>query len=293
MEENRIIQDGTALRLLWRRFCRKPMALLGAGVIAGLVLVCAAAPWIAPHDPVAQHLERRLRPPSVAHWLGTDEYGRDVLSRMMYGGRVSLSVGMAAVGIATGLGLLLGALAGYFGGAVDQLIMRSVDIFLCIPTLFLILMIIVFVGPSLLNIMVVIGLTGWPELARLVRAEFLTLKQREYILAIRGLGAGHFRIIFRHLLPNALAPVFVSATFGVAGAILLESGLSFLGLGVQPPDPSWGNILSAGKDYLATAWWMTFAPGLAILITVLAYNLVGDGLRDSLDPRLSGQPPHA
>ena len=233
-------------------------------------------------------LTQRLNPPSASHWLGTDEYGRDVLSRMLYGGRISLSVGLVAVGISTLIGILLGAISGYFGGWIDQFIMRTVDIVLCIPTLFLILMLVVFIGPSLFNIMIIIGLTSWTDLSRLVRAEFLTLKTRDYVQAARAIGSTHGRIMFRHILPNALAPVFVSATFGVAGAILLESGLSFLGLGVQPPTPSWGNILSAGKDYITQAWWLTLYPGLAIFFTVLGYNLLGDGLRDILDPRLSG-----
>ena len=272
----------------WARFARKRLAVAGAGMVLSLVLACAAAPWLTPHDPHAQDLTMRLAPPSSAHPLGTDSYGRDVLSRMLHGGRISLSVGLVAVGIAVAIGVVLGALAGYFGGWVDQVIMRGVDIVLCIPTLFLILMLVVFLGPSLLNIMVIIGLTSWTELARLVRAEFLTLKSRDYVLAARALGAGDGRIMFRHILPNAMAPIFVSATFGVAGAILLESGLSFLGLGVQPPVPSWGNILTAGKNFITYAWWLTLFPGLAIFVTVLGYNLLGDGLRDLLDPRLTG-----
>lgn len=272
----------------WKKFWRKRLAVAGAGIVLALVLLSVAAPWIAPYDPQAQDLSLQLQPPSASHWLGTDEYGRDVLSRMLHGGRISLSVGLVAVGIALVIGVCLGAIAGYFGGWVDQVIMRLVDIVLCIPTLFLILMLIVFLGPNLLNIMVIIGLTGWTELSRLVRAEFLTLRHRDYVAAVTAMGAPHGRIIFRHMLPNALAPVFVSATFGIAGAILLESGLSFLGLGVQPPVPSWGNILTAGKDYITQAWWLTLAPGLAIFLTVLGYNLLGDGLRDLLDPRLSG-----
>jgi peptide/nickel transport system permease protein len=277
----------------WSRLLRKRLAVLGAGLVLALVVLSLAAPLLTPYGPNDQNLALRLHPPSTSHWLGTDEYGRDVLSRMLYGGRVSLSVGLAAVTIATLIGILLGAIAGYFGRWVDQVIMRTVDIVLCIPTLFLILMLIVFIGPSLFNIMLIIGLTSWTELSRLVRAEFLTLKQRDYVLAARALGVPDWRIIFRHILPNAMAPVFVSATFGVAGAILLESGLSFLGLGVQPPFPSWGNILSAGKDYITQAWWLTLAPGMAIFLTVLGYNLLGDGLRDILDPRLAGGEPHA
>ena len=205
---------------------------------------------------------------------------------MAYGARISLSVGFIAVFISTFLGILFGAIAGYFGGAVDQVIMRFVDILLSIPTLFLILMLIVFLGPGIFNVMLVIGVTGWTDLARLVRAEFLSLKEREYVQAAKASGSSHSRIIFRHILPNALSPVFVSVIFGVAGAILLESGLSFLGLGVQPPSASWGNILTSGKDYIEVAWWLTTFPGIAIFLTVMSYNLLGEGLRDALDPRL-------
>jgi peptide/nickel transport system permease protein len=276
----------------WTRFKQQRLALIGALMVAGLILICLFAPLLTTHQADAQDLSLRLQPPSWSHFLGTDEFGRDVWTRMLYGGRISLSVGLVAVGISLTIGIFLGALAGYFGGWVDQIIMRSVDIVLCIPTLFLILMLVVFIGPNLLNIMIIIGLTSWTDLSRLVRAEFLSLKNREYVLAARALGAKNKRVIFLHVLPNALAPVFVSATFGVAGAILLESGLSFLGLGVQPPTPSWGNILSAGKDYLTQGWWLTLFPGLAIFITVLGYNLLGDGLRDILDPRLSGSDRH-
>lgn len=271
-----------------QRFFRHRLAVLGAGLVLLLALLSLAAPLLTPWDPNVQDLARRLLPPGPGHWLGTDEYGRDVMSRLLYGGRVSLSVGLVAVALATLIGMFLGAVAGYFGGWVDQVIMRTVDVVLCIPTLFLILMLIVFLGPSLFNIMFIIGLTSWTDLARLVRAEFLTLKQRDYVLAARALGVRDRDIIFKHILPNALAPVFVSVTFGVAGAILLESGLSFLGLGVQPPYASWGNILTAGKDYITQAWWLTLLPGVCIFLTVLGYNLLGDGLRDLLDPRLSG-----
>ena len=267
--------------------------MIGAGIVIVLILLSITAPVLSPYDPQAQDLSLRLQPPSASHWLGTDEYGRDVLSRMLYGGRISLSVGFVAVGISLLIGIMLGAIAGYFGGWVDQLIMRTVDVVLCIPTLFLILMLIVFLGPNLFNIMVIIGLTSWTELSRLVRAEFLSLRQRDYIQAARALGVPDFIIIFKHILPNALAPVFISATFGIAGAILLESGLSFLGLGVQPPTPSWGNILTTGKDYITQAWWLTLSPGISIFLTVLGYNLLGDGLRDVLDPRLSGGEEHA
>jgi peptide/nickel transport system permease protein len=204
---------------------------------------------------------------------------------MIWGARISLKVGFVAVGIATIIGLLLGTLAGYFGGLTESLIMRAVDLMLCFPSFFLILTVIALLEPSIWNIMAVIGLTSWMGVARLVRAEILSIKEREFILAALAEGAGHTRIILRHVLPNALAPVLVSATLGVAGAILTESALSFLGIGVQPPTPSWGNMLTAGKDNLEYAWWLSVFPGLAILVTVLGYNLLGEGIRDALDPR--------
>jgi len=227
-----------------------------------------------------------LMAPSPNHYLGTDILGRDVLSRIIYGSRVSLKVGFVAVGLATLIGLLVGALAGYYGGWVDQCLMRLVDLMLCFPTFFLILAVIALLEPSIWNIMVVIGLTSWMGVARLVRAEFLSLREREFVTAARALGAGDARLIMRHMLPNALAPVMVSATLGVAGAILTESALSFLGLGVQPPTPSWGNILTAGKDNIEIAWWLSVFPGLAILVTVMSYNLLGEGIQEAIDPRL-------
>jgi len=205
---------------------------------------------------------------------------------MIWGSRISLKVGFVAVGIATVIGILFGAVSGYYGGWIDGIMMRFVDIMLCFPAFFLILAVIAFLEPSIWNIMVVIGITGWMGIARLVRAEFLSLREREFVVSARALGASDARIIFRHILPNSMAPILVSATLGVAGAILTESALSFLGIGVQPPTPSWGNILTAGKDNIEIAWWLSFFPGLAILVTVLGYNLLGEGIRDSLDPRL-------
>jgi peptide/nickel transport system permease protein len=265
------------------------MAAAGGLLVILLVLVAVLAPAIARVEPTEQDLSNVLQGPSRSHWLGTDELGRDVFARMVFGSRISLSVGMVAVIIELLIGILLGALAGYFGGWIDMMISRFIDIMMCIPDYFLILALIVYLGPSIYNIMIVIGLTSWTGLARLVRAEFLSLKNREYVVAAKAAGASHGRIIFRHILPNALSPVFVSAIFGVAGAILLESGLSFLGLGVQPPMASWGSILTSGKDYIDSAWWLTAFPGLAIFVTVMSYNMLGQGLRDALDPRLKEQ----
>lgn len=262
------------------------LALGGGLIVAFLFVLAILAPLIAPYAPDAIDRYQILSPPDSRHLLGTDDIGRDVFSRMLYGARVSLSVGFAAVGLSTVLGIFFGCLAGYYGGYTDRVIMRFVDIMLSIPGFFLILAVIAFLEPGIMNIMIVIGLTSWMGVARLVRAEFLSLKNREYVLACRSLGASDGRIIIRHMLPNSLAPVIVTAVLGIAGAVLLESSLSFLGLGVQPPTPSWGNILTIGKDNLEIAWWLSVFPGLAILITVLGYNLLGEGLRDILDPRL-------
>ncbi|MDI9569328.1 MAG: ABC transporter permease [Pseudomonadota bacterium] len=269
-----------------RRLTDNRMALAGGVIVVLLFVVSLAAPWLAPYDPLAMDLTRILDPPSWRHWCGTDQLGRDVLSRMIWGAGISLKVGFVATGIAVAIGALLGALAGYYGGWWDAVIMRLVDIMLCFPTFFLILAVIAFLEPSIWNIMIIIGATGWMGIARLVRADFMSLRERDFVTAARVLGAGDARIIFRHILPNAMTSIVVAATLGVAGAILTESALSFLGIGVQPPTPSWGNILTAGKDNIDIAWWLSLYPGLAILITVLGYNLLGEGIRDALDPRL-------
>ncbi|HLD08838.1 MAG TPA: ABC transporter permease, partial [Methylophilaceae bacterium] len=245
------------------------------------------APFIAPFDPDAIDVKTILLSPSSQHLMGTDGLGRDVFSRMLFGARISLLVGIVAVGIATAIGVILGAISGYYLGWVDIFIMRLVDVMLSIPTFFLILAVIAFLTPSIWNIMIVIGLTSWMGVTRLVRAEFLSLHGREFVLASQTLGAKDSRLIFRHLLPNSLTPIIVSSVLGVASAVLIESGLSFLGLGVQAPQASWGNILTDGKEYIQFAWWLSLFPGLAILITVLGYNLLGEGLRDALDPRSS------
>jgi peptide/nickel transport system permease protein len=256
-------------------------------VIIFLIAILAAV--LSPYAPDKTDVSLKLKPPSSPNYLGTDQLGRDILSRMLYGSRISLTVGFIAVGISIFIGILIGATAGFYGGWIDSLLMRFVDTMLCFPSFFLILTIIALLGPSIYNIMIVIGITSWEGTARFVRAEFLTLRERDYVQAAKALGVKDRRIIFRHILPNALAPVFVTATLGVASAILIEAGLSFLGFGVQPPAPSWGNILTEGRTYIFDAWWLTVFPGLAILIAVLSFNLVGDGLRDALDPRLRGR----
>ncbi|MDP2992140.1 MAG: ABC transporter permease [Deltaproteobacteria bacterium] len=277
---------GALVKEFWRRFRRHRLGLIGTGVVFLLFIVSLAAPLLSPYDPSYIDIKSILEPPSYNHPLGTDQLGRDVLSRIIWGGRISLMVGFVAVGIAMVIGVFLGAMAGYYGSYVDTVIMRFVDIMLCFPTFFLILAVVALLEPSIWNIMVVIGATGWMGMARLIRAEILSIKERDYVLAARALGASHTRIIWRHIIPNAMAPVLVAATLGVAAAILTESALSFLGIGVQPPTPSWGNILTAGKDSIEVAWWLSFYPGMAILITVLGYNLLGEGIRDAIDPRL-------
>jgi peptide/nickel transport system permease protein len=270
----------------WRTFARNRLAVIGGVVVAILVTFAVLAPALAPWDPNKPDTRRILDPPSAQHWMGTDQLGRDVFSRVLYGARVSLAVGFVSVGIATLIGVLLGAAAGYRGALVDGVIMRLVDLMLVFPRFFLLLAVLAFLKPSIWTIMVVIGLTGWMSVARLVRAEFLTLREREFVIWSESVGASAARVVFRHILPNALAPVLVAMTLGIPAAILMESGLSFLGLGVQPPHATWGNILTDGKDSLEIAWWMTVYPGLAILVTVLSYNLLGEGIRDALDPRL-------
>ena len=271
------------------RVIQNPLALAGLIIIGLISLMAIFAPWIAPFDPDAINVKAILLTPSLDHIMGTDGLGRDVWSRMLFGARISLLVGIVAVGISALIGIMLGAIAGYYRGWVDTVIMRFVDIMLSIPTFFLILAVIAFLTPSIWNIMIVIGLTSWMGVTRLVRAEFLSLRGREFVLASQTLGAKDYRLIFRHLLPNSLTPIIVSSVLGVASAVLVESGLSFLGLGVQAPQASWGNILTDGKEYIEFAWWLSLFPGLAILITVLGYNLLGEGLRDALDPRTSNK----
>jgi len=262
------------------------LAMAGACIILSLLLCALFAPVIAPYDPAEINVALVLSSPSDIHFFGTDELGRDVFSRVIWGARISMFVGFVAISISTIIGVTIGAIAGFYGGRIDSIIMRIVDIMLCFPTFILILTIIAIMKPNIWNIMIVIGLTSWMGLTRLVRAEFLSLRERDFVLAARSVGASDLRIIFSHILPNAMAPILVSATLGVAAAIITESSLSFLGIGVQPPTPSWGNMLTAGKDTLQIAWWLSLFPGIGILITVLGYNLLGEGIRDAMDPRL-------
>jgi len=262
------------------------LAVIGMGIIAILIIIALLAPVIATHDPTEINLKEAYLPPSSGHYFGTDGLGRDLYSRIVYGTRIALMIGIVALGIATIIGIALGSIAGYFGGKADSIIMRFVDIMLCFPSFFLILSVIAFIGPNILNVMIIIGATSWMGIARLIRAEVLSLKSRDFIVASRALGRSNFYIILRHIIPNGIGPVLVNFVFGVAAAILTEVALSFLGLGVQPPNPSWGNILIEGKEAMAVCWWIVMFPGMAILVTVMAFNLLGEGIRDMLNPRL-------
>jgi peptide/nickel transport system permease protein len=275
-----------------RELVRNKAALLGLVILLVITTAAVFAPLVAPFDPTFQSVTQRLQPPG---WrdadgrlfaLGTDHLGRDILSRLIFGARISLVIGVSAVALAGTLGTLLGLVAGYRGGAVDDLCMRLTDTMLAMPFILLALAVIAVLGPSLRNIIFVLGVTSWVSYARVVRAEVLTLRTREFIAAANALGSGGRRIIFRHLLPNVLTPVIVIATLEVARMIILESALSFLGLGVQPPTPTWGGMLADGRAYLSTSWWLATFPGLSIMLTVLGINLLGDWLRDILDPRL-------
>lgn len=275
-------------RIAARHFRKNRLALAGLALLVALYFVALLAPFLAPYDPIAQVdiVRTRYLAPSWEHWFGTDQFGRDVLSRVLYGARISLAIGFVATAIAITLGTLLGAVAGYLGARVDTLIMRFTDLVLAFPRLVLLILVVALFEPSLTLMIVVLGLTQWPGTTRIVRGEVLSLREREFIQAARALGMGKSRIVLRHLVPNVLAPVIVAATLGIGNTIVLEAGLSFLGLGVQPPTPSWGSIVAEGKQNLIGGWWVTAFPGLAIVVTVLAFNLVGDGLRDALDPRL-------
>lgn len=273
-----------------RRLRRNPRAMIGIVILGIIYSIALLAPYLAPFDPTSQAnvLEVRFMAPSLnsGYLLGTDGFGRDVLSRIIYGSRISLFIGFVSVTISVTIGSILGVSAGYFGGWIDSTIMRLVDLMLGFPRLFLILIVIAFVGPSIFWIIAVLGLTGWMGVARLVRGQVLSLKEQEYILASKALGLQVRRILFKHLIPNTMAPIIVYATLTIGNVILIEAGLSFLGLGVQPPTPSWGNIIDLGRKDLLSAWWIATFPGFAIVLTVVTFNIVGDALRDAFDPRL-------
>jgi peptide/nickel transport system permease protein len=271
-----------------RQFRRNRLALVGLGIIVVLYLVALLAPLIAPYDPIEQTDIARTGylSPRGEYLLGTDRFGRDVLSRIIYGSRISLSIGFIATAISVTIGTLFGATAGYFGGKLDTLIMRFTDVVLAFPRLVLLIMIVALFGPSITMIILVLGFTQWPATTRIVRGDVLSLREREFIHAAHALGMSRGRIMMRHLIPNVLAPVIVTATLGIGNTIVMEAGLSFLGLGVQAPTPTWGSMVAEGRDNLLGAWWVATFPGLTIVLVVLAFNLVGDGLRDALDPRL-------
>jgi len=279
--------SGSWLYLAWRRFRRHRLALAGAVVVILLYSIAIAAPWISPYDPIDDiQVARRLEGPSWEHWFGLDEVGRDLFSRMIWGSRISLSVGFIAASLSLVLGVTLGALAGYYGGLVDTIVMRLVDLLMAIPPILLIIAIVAALGPSFTNVILVIGATGWSRYARVTRGEFLSLRNEEFVEAARAIGGSTARIVFSHILPNCLAPIIVLATLNVASAVLIETALSFLGFGVQPPTPSWGSILTPGRQYLRQAAHIATMPGIAITLTVLAFNVAGDGLRDALDPKM-------
>ncbi|MDQ0340606.1 peptide/nickel transport system permease protein [Caldalkalibacillus uzonensis] len=279
-------------RSLWliiiSRFFQNKLAVAGLVCLILIILAVSFAPYLTPYEPHKQDLTNRLQPPSAEHWLGTDHVGRDIFTRILYGGRVSLMVGFSAMAIMITIGTLVGAIAGYYGGRIDAILMRTVDVFISFPSIFLLITLVAFLQPGLSTIIFVLAIFGWMGTARLVRGEFLTLKKREFVLAARTTGMSNVRIIFSQILPNAMGPIIVAATLGVGSIIMTESTLSFLGLGVQPPTPSWGNMLTDAQSVtiFRTAWWYPTFPGLMILITVLAFNFVGEGLRDALDPRV-------
>ncbi|RST77759.1 ABC transporter permease [Siminovitchia acidinfaciens] len=277
----------TLTKVFLRKFSRNKLAVFGSVVLFVIILSAALAPWIAPYDPATTNLANKLAPPSSENWLGTDRFGRDIFTRLLYGGRISLLVGFGSVAGALLIGTTIGATAGYYGGVVDAVLMRFVDIIISIPSIFLLITIVTIFNPSVDKLILVFAVTSWTTTARIVRGEFLSLRTREFVLASRTIGTRPVKIIFSHILPNAMAPIIVTATLLVGYVILAEAALSYLGLGVQPPTPSWGNMLEDAQNFtvLLKAPWYPAFPGLLILITVLCFNFVGDGLRDALDPK--------
>jgi len=269
-----------------RRLLRSRSAVVGGGVLAVIVLAALVAPFISPFDPIKTNQRLSLEAPSLAHVMGTDRFGRDILSRVLWGGQLSLPIGLVAVGIGLVVGVSVGLLAGYYGGWLDAVSMRMVDLLLAFPGILLALAIIAILGGSLTNLMIAVGVSAIPDYVRITRGTVLSLKEREFVLAARVIGCRGPAIMVRHILPNVMAPLIVLATLGMAAAIITGSALSFLGLGIKPPSPEWGNMLAEGREFLQHAWWVAFFPGAAIMLTVLSINLLGDGLRDALDPRM-------
>ncbi len=267
-------------------FKRNKLALLSLLFILLVIIAALFAPYLAPYNPDKINVNEILKPPGFAHLFGTDQLGRDVFSRLIYGSRISIEVGFIAVSISLFIGIIVGAYAGYYGGAADSILMRFVDIMLTFPSFFLILAISAILKPSIINIMIIIGLTSWMGIARIIRAEYAQNNNKDYVLAAKAAGASNVYIMFSEILPNCIAPILVSATLGIAMAILIQASLAFLGIGIMPPTPSWGGMLSGGKTYIMVAWWLTLYPGIAILLTVLSFNLMGEAIRDVLDPRL-------
>lgn len=285
-EQEHTVSSGSYLKAALRDLTRKRAARVGVAILLLLSLAAVCAPWLAPYGPTEMDSSRRLQPPSREHLLGTDEFGRDVFSRLLYGSRITFQVGLISVGISVITGGIIGLVAGFFGGTVDMLVMRFIDVMMAFPSIVLALAIIAILGPSLNNVMIAVGLGGMPTYARLTRGTCLSVMENEYIVASRAVGATDTRTMIRHVLPNILSPIIILATLGLPGAILSAAGLSFIGLGAQPPSPEWGAILSSGRAYIRSAWWLTTFPGLAIMIVVLGFNMLGDELRDVLDPRL-------
>ena len=270
-------------------FKKNKLALLSFIFIMFVIIAAVFAPYISPYNPDKIDVNAVLQPPNPAHLLGTDQLGRDILSRLIFGARISIEVGFIAVSLSLFIGIFIGAYAGYYGGVTDSILMRSVDIMLTFPSFFLILAISAILKPSIINIMIIIGLTSWMGRARIIRAEFTQNREKDYVLSAKAAGASDSYIMFFEILPNTVAPILVSATLGVAGAILIQASLAFLGIGIMPPTASWGGMLSRGKTYIMVAWWLTLFPGIAILLTVLSFNLIGEAVRNALDPRYSGE----
>lgn len=287
-EINNVVKRKKSSQLMeiWKRLRKNKLALVGLGIITVLVLVAIFADLIAPYAYDKQDLQATLQFPNAKHIFGTDEFGRDIFSRIIYGSRISFEVGFIAVSIAVVIGGILGAMAGYYGGTLDNIIMRTMDMLLAIPQILLAISIVAALGPGLANLMIAVGISSIPGYARIVRASVLSIKDQEFIEAAKAAGSSNARIIFKHIIPNVMAPIIVQATLGVALAILTAAGLSFIGLGIAPPTPEWGSMLSGGRGYIRDYWYMTMFPGLAIVITIFGLNVLGDGLRDALDPRL-------